>query len=408
MFNIPHEAWTDRCTATPTSFTTSTLSLRHGADNNNFSIPVSQSSASENAQPGATDLMEPLKTSITSATVQFGTNSHIVSSSLTLEAGSVQLAVSDLHASIQLGATDLTQPSIPPSPHVPPAAAAVLTAQIKASVLTQSSITRSPAPFSPPPTFISATAQTRAIEPMNGKPQTTNSKEPAKIPSPNTQEPSKASKVGESQRSKGNLQQGTEPQGIAEAETSAKSSVPETTGEPAPTNVISQIIAPTISAGPNIFPLIYEPSSQYVISGQTLTSGEYVTVDSIPKLFPIQGSSAIIGSSKTVPFGIVETVSVGSQALVISQADSPSGTPGLQALISGATVSVSTQVTDVVIDVNITARLGGATLTALGYFPSAANASGGPTGVGNGTARPIGFTGGSSSLLRGSKWWRFW
>ena len=154
-------------------------------------------------------------------------------------------------------------------------------------------------------------------------------------------------------------------------------------------------------------------SADFVIGDQTLTPGGLITVANTPISLPTSGSSLIIGGSDTIALGAGQTISVGSQAVVISQlttssalvADSQIVAPGSQAVISGVTVSVPTQGTDVIIDGSTTAGLGGAIFSALGIAPSTTIAGGTPTGEGlpagasNGTTvLPGGFTAGSTPL----------
>ena len=61
-------------------------------------------------------------------------------------------------------------------------------------------------------------------------------------------------------------------------------------------------------------------NSELVVQGQTLTPGGLVTIINTPVSLPTSGSgSALIVGSSTIPLGSVETISVGSQALVLSE-----------------------------------------------------------------------------------------
>ena len=59
-------------------------------------------------------------------------------------------------------------------------------------------------------------------------------------------------------------------------------------------------------------------NSGLVVQGQTLTPGGLVTIINTPVSLPTSGSALIVGFS-TIPLGSVETISVGSQALVLSE-----------------------------------------------------------------------------------------
>ena len=114
-----------------------------------------------------------------------------------------------------------------------------------------------------------------------------------------------------------------------------------------------------------------------VIDGQTLTPGGVITIANTPVSLPASGSSLVVGGSTTIPLVAAQTISVGSQALAISQAgtsafviDGQTIAPGSQTVVSGVTVSIPTQGTDVIIDASTTAALGGAILSGLGITPS--------------------------------------
>ncbi len=162
-------------------------------------------------------------------------------------------------------------------------------------------------------------------------------------------------------------------------------------------------------------------SAGIIVDGQTLTPGGVITIANTPISLPTSGASVVIGGSYTIPFGAAQTVSVGSQALVISQLGTSSAlvidgqtiAPGSQAVINGHTVSFPIQGTDVVIDASTTAGLGGAILSALGIAPSttapAVGAGSTPTGGSNGTTvSPARFTGGSSPLISNMVTWKKW
>ena len=153
-------------------------------------------------------------------------------------------------------------------------------------------------------------------------------------------------------------------------------------------------------------PLVTPPPTKagaIAIQGQTLTPGGVITISGTTISYPASGSAIVLGGSSTVLFGPAETISIGSEALVISEAgissdlviDGHTVAPGSQTVIIGVTISVPTQATDVIIDTTSTLGLGGAILAGLGISPS-------PTsGVQNGSTTPITFTNASFSLAEG-------
>ena len=153
-------------------------------------------------------------------------------------------------------------------------------------------------------------------------------------------------------------------------------------------------------------------NSGLVVQGQTLTPGGLVSINNTPVSLPTSGSALIVGSS-TIPLGSVETISVGSQALVLSEGASSdlvvngqTIVPGSAIVVSGVTVSVPTGAMDIVVDDSTTAGLGGAILSDLGFNPSTETTAA-PTvaGNGNGNGSVVAFTGNASRMGNWLTWW---
>lgn len=185
--------------------------------------------------------------------------------------------------------------------------------------------------------------------------------------------------------------------------------------------------AQTISVGSQALAISRAGSSAgIIVDGHILTPGGVITMANTPISLPTAGASLVIGGSYTIPFGAAQTISVGSQALVISQLgtsavviDGQTIAPGSQAVIGGHTVSIPIQGTDVVIDASTTAGLGGAILSAIGVATSTTAPAVGagstppggslPAGGGSGTTvSSARFSGGSSPLTLDMAIWKKW
>ena len=148
-------------------------------------------------------------------------------------------------------------------------------------------------------------------------------------------------------------------------------------------------------------------SSSLTIHGQISSPGRIITTDRTP-IYLLSSGSAIVVGSNTISLGPQETLSVGSQALVISEdpssdlvVDGETLAPGSVITVNGATVSLPTSGTGVVIDGSSTG-VGGLILSALGIYPSTAVST--PTVAGN--ASVLGFTGDAMKSMKGETIWR--